>query len=417
MKHVVVMGSSIAGTKALELLRQQNPSWSLTLIAPEGYLPYKKDQLASVLAKEATANNILYQDKKFFESNNITLITDSVITRINLKKKKIHTEKKDQIDFDVLILADLPEYRFPEIKGVNKTGVWGINHLKDIIEITKAAGFIDAAVIQSDSWRGLQLASAIHKRKKEAILLLSTESMLVSALEPDVLTALISRLNEEGIKIIESNPIVEILGEGEVMAVRLQSGKVLACQSALIDNTKADIRIFSEPLLEFNQKASVGPQFETNCEGVYAVEDFAQSDADVEPSEASAEEEGKLVAAHIQGQTAVAQWPMIEKTLQLGSVQIDCLGTIQTSENRVELRRFDSINCVYQKIIVENNVLVGAILINCPDKKDQYRSWIVQKQLLESTFLGDFDHKEGQNLAPGSTIKFFDEKFKAHQES
>ena len=53
-----------------------------------------------------------------------------------MKRKKIFTDDKEQIDYDVLVVTDTPENRFPDIKGVNKAGVFGFKKLKDIEEIS-----------------------------------------------------------------------------------------------------------------------------------------------------------------------------------------------------------------------------------------------------------------------------------------
>ena len=56
-------------------------------------------------------------------------------------------------------------------------------------------------------------------------------------------------LEGKGIRVFSENAIEEILGDVEVKAVKLKSGKVLASDAVIFDEAKADMRMLSEPTL------------------------------------------------------------------------------------------------------------------------------------------------------------------------
>jgi hypothetical protein len=64
-------------------------------------------------------------------------------------------------------------------------------------------------------------------------------------------------LEGKGIRVFSENAVEEILGDAEVKAVKLKSGKVLACDTVIFDEAKADIRMLSEPTLTDEDKICI----------------------------------------------------------------------------------------------------------------------------------------------------------------
>ncbi len=68
-------------------------------------------------------------------------------------------------------------------------------------------------------------------------------------------------LEGKGIRVFSENAVEEILGEVEVKAVKLKSGKVLACDTVIFDEAKADIRMLSEPTLTDQDQIAIEASF------------------------------------------------------------------------------------------------------------------------------------------------------------
>ncbi|MFT5387652.1 MAG: NAD(P)H-nitrite reductase large subunit, partial [Candidatus Omnitrophota bacterium] len=136
MKRIIVIGHSPAAVKAVEIIRQKDTEAEITILAHSGAFPYRRDFFAEVLSKEKSVEDIQYKENKFYKDNNIKVVTDCNITRINLSRKRVYTESKEQYQFDIVILADLPEgTKLTDLKGGNKEGIYSLRRIKYLDKI------------------------------------------------------------------------------------------------------------------------------------------------------------------------------------------------------------------------------------------------------------------------------------------
>ena len=318
MQKILVLGSSIAGVKAIEEIRRSQPDCEATILT-DGEYPYDRGLFAPVLSKEVDYKKIFYKPNDYYEKNRITVVVGQKITRINLKKCKVTTDDKQSFEGDVLIVTDAPGYKLPEIKGVNKNGVYTLQHLTDLNLILDFLPLIDAVVIQSDSNRGASIAAAFLKRDKEVIWLVpqrvppqgvprggTSDQVAQDLLAADTTGKLTAATQENMLRVVAGNPIAEILGEGDVKAIRLKSGKVLATQVIIFPDAPADFKLFTDPAVTIDGKILVNEQFRTGIEGVFALDAACVS---TDPGQENAgfllvtvlEQQGVAVAAALKG--------------------------------------------------------------------------------------------------------------------
>src|SRR3989338_6495324 len=131
MKKILVLGSSIAGVKAIEEIRRFEPDCAATILT-DGEYPYDRGLFAPILAKEVDYKKIFYKPNDYYEKNRVTVVTGKKNARINPKKGKVTTDDKQAFEGDVLIITDAPGYKLPEIKGVNKNGVYTLQQLTEL---------------------------------------------------------------------------------------------------------------------------------------------------------------------------------------------------------------------------------------------------------------------------------------------
>ncbi len=271
MKKILILGSSIAGVKAIEEIRRFEPDCEATILT-DGEYPYDRGLFAPVLSKEVDYKKIFYKPNDYYEKNRINVVVGQKIARINLKKCKVTTDDKQAFEGDVLIVTDAPGYKLPEIRGVNKNGVYTLQQLTDLNQILDFLPLIDTVLIQSDSNRGVSIAAAFLKRDKEVIWVVSSDQIAQDLLNADTTGKLAAAAQENMLRVVAANPIAEILGEGDVKAIRLKSGKVLATQIIIFPDAPVDFKILTDPAVTIDGKIRVNEQFQTGIEGVFALD-------------------------------------------------------------------------------------------------------------------------------------------------
>lgn len=379
MKRIVILGCSAAGVEVIDGVRQWDSSSETTLIVFDGHYPYRRDMFAPFIAGEISREKVFCRPKDFYAQHKVNAVLEQKISRINVRRKKIFTDEKTQVDYDVLIVTDTPENRFPDIKGVNKTGVFGYKKFRDIEQMVNALLPVDTVAVQSDTFSGLQAAAAFAKRGKEVILISSENDFFGRHFEAETISWLVSRFEEKGVRIMRAGQIAEILGDKDAKAVRLESGKVFAAQIVLFGETEEDFRLFFDGGFRFNKKMGVNDRFETNISGVFAVDQVCGVNGcePVTPLPVL-EEQGRTVAAAINGRDHAVYLPPCSWDLDMEGLSVTVLGETGVRE-RTEVRRaFEREAGRYKGLYMESGYPVGAVLVNAADEKERFLRLILE---------------------------------------
>ena len=385
MKRIVLLGSSAAGVKMIEEIRASELACEITLIALDGHYPYQRDAFAPFLAGDISPENVFCRAKDFFETNHVHVILDKKITRINTKKRIIFTEDKERIEYDVLVVTDTPDNKFPNIKGTHKAGVYGYKKLKDIELIFNSVPLIDTIAIQSDSFTGLQAAAALIKRGKEVILISSKNGFISTHFQGDVAQWLASKFESVGFQIMGDDKIDEILGDKEVKAIRVKEGKVYSTQVVIFMECDEDLKLFADPGLRMKKQIEVNDQFQSSIESIYAVDQTStlKNSEPVTPSLAL-EGQGIIVAAALNDQQRSIEALGAVLSFNMDGLVITALGQVEPKAG-IEVRStFDQEAGSYKCLFLDGEQLVGAVLVNAESEKDELLRLITEKRPVEA---------------------------------
>lgn len=278
MQKIIIIGATGGVTKAIEEIRSTDRSSEITFLALDGQYPYQRDLFAQLISKEATLNQVLCKPKDFYEKQKVRVVLDKKITKINFKKHKITTEGNEAFEYDLLLITDPPDYRFPAIKGIQRKGVVGIKKLKDILEIMDLLSLTETIIIQSNQLECLSFVSAFLKRNKEVIVISANKDIF----SPEEEKFRAQGIEEKNLRFIYESAIAEILGETDVKAVRLESGKVMAAQLVIFPDAEEDFKLFADSPLKINKRIRVNTQFKTNIDNVLATHEACELESNKE---------------------------------------------------------------------------------------------------------------------------------------
>src|SRR5690606_16257204 len=105
-KKLVMIGNGMAGVSFVEQLLKLNPNrYDITIIGTEPHPNYNRIMLSSVLAGDASMQDIVLNDWDWYRSNNIQLHTGQTATGIDTVKQTVTTDKGLVVPYDDLVLA------------------------------------------------------------------------------------------------------------------------------------------------------------------------------------------------------------------------------------------------------------------------------------------------------------------------
>ncbi|OGX57728.1 MAG: hypothetical protein A2447_06485 [Omnitrophica WOR_2 bacterium RIFOXYC2_FULL_38_12] len=394
MKKILIIGSSPAGVKAAEEIRKKDKENEISILSVDGFYPYDRNLFADYLSKDVQLSELYCRPEKYYQDNKIDVICDRQITRINFNRCKVFTDAKDQIDYDVLIICDLPLNAFPDIKGKARVGVFGMKKLKDIEGIAKAIDTTDTVSVQTDSFSGLNLAIALAKRGKEVYLILEKNNFLSNIFDDIVIGNIVKQLDEKGIHIVLNERIVEVLGEKDVKAIKLKSQKVIVSQMVIFD-VNADLRLLRESGVNFNTRIMVNSDFKTSLDNVYAVDGIAtikdQAADIVFYNKEALDEHGKVVASVVNDESITRSYSLPVESAKYDEFSIFLIGNIIRTEGVSQKRRFVEEKGALREVFLSGDCLVGVVLLNEEKEVDNYLRLIKEKANLIGSDADYFD--------------------------
>lgn len=256
MKTLVV-GNSLDVLPIIQDIYSNNKDEKVTLFTTEGALPYDRFMLPALVSDTSAEQMMFKTSEIFLAAHHPDIVTTENLARISVKRKYLTTEKKAQIEYDRLVVVDTGHLILPHIKGHQRSGVFDCWRLTSIKALKKHLPFADSLTVVVTNIQGLNMACALSQLKKEVTVLSLGTGLLPDIFDEETGLLLKQILEGKGIRVFSENAVEEILGEGEVKAVKLKSGKVLASDTVIFDEAKVDIRMLSEPTLTDEDKICV----------------------------------------------------------------------------------------------------------------------------------------------------------------
>ena len=345
MSNIVIIGNGIPAISAIETIRAEDQGSPITLLCPEGILPYDRTLLAAHLAKEVKEQGLHPKHASFFKEHGVNVVLNEQLSRVSTKRKYVGAESKRQFPYDRLLVTDLGAVHGPDIKGRGKEGIFDCAHYKSMEALGRHIPFIDNAVVCVSNFLGLDTACALKMLGKEVSVVSPGAGILPDVFDEET-TMLLKQILEGGrdLKVMAGNAVEEVLGDGDVKAVRLKSGKVIAAQAVIFDDLKADTRVFGDDL----------------------------------PEGLPAGQAGVDMAAVDQPSTGV-------RDFGLKVINGTCAGVVRLGpQGGREYMQFDGPDNVYKKIFVQDGHIVGFILFNAAFAKEK-----LLRDLLECKAVAD----------------------------
>lgn len=373
MNTLVFVGNSLVHAQAIEMIRRNNKDVAITLVSSDGFLPYSRQVLLDFLGKQIKEKQIFAKPESFYKENKVRVITGQPVARINFKRGQVVLENKEQLSYDVLVLGDVAVPRLPEIKGVQRKGVYHAARLLDVREMIDQVPFAQTIVLQLNGLLGFLTLCALSRYSKEIVVSCGTEILPETLLDRESSGMLRQLLEIKGARLMMGNPIEEILGDSDLKAVKLKSGKVLSAEMVIVDSLRCDTRIFKDTGLELSGS---GQGIRSNFNNVYWVDavrkayengaDNHYETLDVELKRQSQELAGAILREPIPVEEAEFVLKFAFKDLK------GCwFGRTDARPEARECSRFYPEANVYKKFFVEQDRIAGGFVIGAESEFEQ----------------------------------------------
>src|SRR5690606_22957852 len=228
---LIVVGNGMAGIRTIEeLLKLDSKLYDITVFGSEPYPNYNRILLSPVLTGEQTIQDIILNDKSWYESNGITLHLNSTVTQINRRRKEVLTDDGKIARYDRLLLATGSKPFILPVPGHDLNGVISFRDIRDVELMIDAASRLRHAVVIGGGLLGLEAANGLAARGMKVSVVHLGTSLLDRQLDATAAGLLQTSLRERGLDFLMAHQTEAILGndQGEVCGIRFKDGSELA---------------------------------------------------------------------------------------------------------------------------------------------------------------------------------------------
>ena len=165
---VIVVGAGAAGGAAVETLRNEGYTGTITLVGAEETVPTDRPNLSKdYLAGEAPEEWMPLRGEGYYEDNDIELRLGTTVTGIDRDNRTVTLDDGSELSYGALLLAPgSAPVRLPVV-GADLAHVHVLRTLADSRAIIEAADQAGTAVVIGAGFIGLEVAASLRARELE----------------------------------------------------------------------------------------------------------------------------------------------------------------------------------------------------------------------------------------------------------
>lgn len=277
MRRYVIIGTSVAGIAAAQVIHQQDGNSPVILIGddPGGY--YSRPGMAYYLTGEMNENFLFPLSDDQFQELKAERIADHV-TRIHTAEYRVECRSGRSFQFDRLLIATGSKAIRLPVPGIDLEGVVKLDDLEDARQIRKLARKGRTAVVVGGGIIALELVEGLLAQGVRVHLFLLGDRFWNTVLEETEAQIVEERLRKEGVEIHTHTEMMEVVGRrGKVSEVLTKDGRRFKADILAV---AVGVRPAKELAVECGIKTDRGifinPWMETSQADIYAAGDVAQ---------------------------------------------------------------------------------------------------------------------------------------------
>ncbi len=377
-KKYVIIGNGIAGTTCAQELRKNDLACDIWLITNEPHPLYNRVSLPRYLQGLLPEQKVFIRDFAWHEQQRITLMTETLATRVDTEERVIYLDKGGPLRYDALLVATGGWANRLNVPGVDRVAdIYNFVTLDDTRTLIARALESKTAVTSGGSFIAYELTEGFNMRGVHVTWLMRGPYWLRTTLDPEGGALVDSIAKAHGVDVVHGEQIAEVVAaNGQPQHVVTASGK--SYQADIIGvglGLTLNHQFLADTPIERKSGIVTNAYLETNVPGVYSAGDVAEFYDEMIGTHHTmgtwdnAMAHGRLVARNMAG-AREAYNDVPTYTSPLFNTNIAVMGIAES--NNPALTSFsrtapgDKGNMDYRKFFFKDSRLVGAVFIGSP---------------------------------------------------
>jgi assimilatory nitrate reductase electron transfer subunit len=363
----------MAGFRFLQELLGTSAEFAITVVGDEPGGAYNRVQLPNVLAGAAGAASIELAGADWYAARGVTLRAGVCAVRIDRKQRLVHLSSGSAVPYDVLVLATGSCAVLPPAAGLTDgggrlvPGAVAFRTLADCAQIQALAAGARRAAVLGGGVLGLETARALAGRGLPVTLIQRGRRLMERQLDAGASRMLARTVRSLGVTVRAGVSVREVRGGGRVTGVELDDGRVLdADLLVLCCGARPRAELARSAGLAAGAGVIVDDQLRSVTDpAIFAIGECAEHRGRTHGLVAPSWEQARVAAQVIAGQGSQASYPGSPVVIRLkaAGIELAILGPAGAGGGAEVITFTDPVRGVYQKLVVRDGRLAGAILL------------------------------------------------------
>lgn len=385
LDHIVVVGASLAGLRAVEQLRKSGFEGRVSLVGAEPHLPYDRPPLSKdVLRGEREPQHTVFRTADYFDELRVDLLLGRAATRLDLHARKLLLGEH-ALRYDGLILATGSAPRKLPVAGMQLDGIFELRTLEDAAAVRSAFERSPRVAIIGAGIIGAEVASSARSLGLDVTVIEAQPVPLMRAVGPALGRTFGQLHQDHGARLLCDVGVAAFEGGKHVERVRLTNGAAVAADVVVIGaGVDPAVQWLASSGLRIDNGLICDAHLNSGAPGVFAAGDMVcwpnllLGQTMRQESWTSAVEQGAHAARNLlagAGGTPCSTVPYFWSDQYGHRLQAAGLATgdeMHIAHGTIEQRKFVA-------LIRRGELLVGAIALDSAKLLMQYRTKIAQR--------------------------------------
>ena len=347
-----------------EMAKRALGRYAIAVIGDEPRLAYNRVLLSSVLAGEATSEEIELKPSAWWRDRGVTLTYGCAANSIDLNDRTIYLANGIAVPFSKVVIATGSSAIRLNVPGADLPGVHTFRDSRDVDMLLKLARDRKRVVVVGGGLLGLEAAYGLAKAGSKVTLLHLMDRLMERQLDAPA-GALLKRLVEgKGIEVILGANTRQILGLDDVQAVELVDGRVIAADAVVFAaGIRPNVTLAKDAGVPVNRGIVVDDQLRTGHPDVFALGECAEHRGTCYGLVEPAYEQARVLADHLAGRDALYSGSIVSTNLKVSGVSVFSAGDFLGESGADTLVFNDERRGTYKKLVVADGRLKGAVLV------------------------------------------------------
>ena len=224
MQKVVVVGASLAGLRAAEILRAEGFSGQIIMIGEESHVPYNRPPLSKqFLTGEWNTERLSLRTNGQFDGLDLSFRPSTAAVGLDVDMRAIELNDGSTVEFDGLVIATgARAAHLPSL--VNRPSVLTLRTLDDSLALRKALANASSLFVIGGGFVGSEAASSAHGMGIKTTIIESQSALMLRGLGNTVGAALTNFHRSQGIDVRCNSTVTLGTDDGIRTSIELGDG-------------------------------------------------------------------------------------------------------------------------------------------------------------------------------------------------